>query len=87
MTNGTDYQTVDVTASYVSAGASIRLFIGYPYFGNNTLEHDPSLGLENVAPWLPMNLLLVIVGATAAIAIAFAAIRMRKKPVNIVAVQ
>jgi len=87
VTNGADYKTVDVTASYVSAGAHIRLFIGYPYFGNNSLEHDPSLGLENVTPWLPMNLLLVIVGATAAIAIAFAAIRMRKKPVNIVTVQ
>jgi hypothetical protein len=39
-------QLVNVTASYIEAGAHMRLFIGYPYFGGGTLEHDPSLGLE-----------------------------------------
>lgn len=24
----------------------MRLFIGYPYFGNGTLEHDPSIGVD-----------------------------------------
>ncbi|MBS7632120.1 hypothetical protein KEJ15_00640 [Candidatus Bathyarchaeota archaeon] len=84
VTDGTVYNTTDVTASYISAGAHIRLFIGYPYFGNYTLEHDPSLGLEEVAPWLPMNMLLIMLGGTIAIAVAVAAIKLRKKPVNIV---
>lgn len=37
---------LNVTASYVEAGAHMRLFIGYPYFDGGTLEHDPSFGLE-----------------------------------------
>ena len=75
---------VNVTAAYLAAGSHLRLFIGYPYFGNKTLEHDPSIGVEGVAPWLPVNLLLILVGATAVIAITVAAIKLRKKTVNIV---
>jgi len=37
---------LNVTASYIEAGAHLKLFIGYPYFDGGTLEHDPSLGLE-----------------------------------------
>jgi len=37
---------INVTAAYIEAGAHMRLFIGYPYFGSETLVHDPSLGLE-----------------------------------------
>jgi len=37
---------VEIKASYIEAGAYVRLFIGYPYFGNETLEHDPSMGVE-----------------------------------------
>lgn len=37
---------VNVTAAYIEAGYHMRLFIGYPYFGSETLVHDPSLGLE-----------------------------------------
>ncbi len=65
----------------------MRLFIGFPYFGNNTLEHDPSIGIEAVAPWLTINPLAVLVGATAVIAVAVAVVRMRRKTVNIVSVQ
>jgi hypothetical protein len=83
ITDGTTYNTTDVTASYISAGAHMRLFIGYPYFGNYTLEHDPSLGVESVVPWLPTNLLMILIGATIAIAIAVAAVKLRKKTVNI----
>ena len=75
---------VNVTAAYITAGNHMRLFIGYPYFGSNTLEHDPSLGVENVVPWLPTNLLMILIGATIAIAIAVAAVKLRKKTVNIV---
>jgi len=37
---------VPVKAAYIAAGAHMRLFIGYPYFGNGTLEHDPSIGVD-----------------------------------------
>jgi len=48
----TDYPKEDnvdmwpVKASYIAGGAHMRLFISYPYFGNGTLEHDPSLGVD-----------------------------------------
>jgi len=86
VTDGVTYNTTDVTASYVSAGRHLQLFIGYPYFGNNTLIHDPSLGVESVAPWLPTGLLIVLVGSTIAIAVAVTAVKLRKKPVNIIGV-
>ena len=87
VTDGVTYNTTDVTASYVSAGAHMRLFIGYPYFGNKTLEHDPSLGVENIVPWLPTTLLAVLIGATILVAVAVAAVKVRKKTVNVVTVQ
>jgi hypothetical protein len=87
ITDGITYNTTDVTAAYISAGRHMRLFIGYPYFGNNTLEHDPSLGVQSIAPWLPTGLLTILLGATITIAVAVAAIRLRKKTINIVNVQ
>jgi len=36
---------VPVKAAYRGEGASLRLFISYPYF-NGTLVHDPSIGVE-----------------------------------------
>jgi hypothetical protein len=78
---------VNVTAAYMPAGNHMRLFIGYPYFGSNTLEHDPSIGVESVVQWLPTGLLIILIGATIAIAVAVAAIKLRKKTVNIVNVQ
>jgi hypothetical protein len=87
VTDGVTYNTTDVTASYVSAGAHMRVFIGYPYFGNYTLEHDPSLGVENVGAWLPTSVLLVLVGATVVIGVAVAVVKMRKKTINVVNVQ
>ncbi|MFN3394641.1 MAG: hypothetical protein ACK424_08800, partial [Candidatus Thermochlorobacter sp.] len=41
-----DANMVPVKAAYIGAGAHMRLFIGYPYFGNGTLEHDPSIGVD-----------------------------------------
>lgn len=79
--------TVNVTAAYIPAGNHMRLFIGYPYFGSNMLEHDPSIGVESVTPWLPTNLLLLLIGATIIIGVAIAAVKIRKKTVNIVNVQ
>jgi len=39
-------RTAPVRAAYIAAGHHLRLFIGYPYFGNSTLEHDPSIGVD-----------------------------------------
>jgi len=44
--NEGDVNMVPVKAAYIAAGAHMRLFIGYPYFGNGTLEHDPSIGVD-----------------------------------------
>ena len=51
--NGTTYDYVDVTASYIAAGGHLRLFICYPYFDNYTLEHDPTIGLTSVEEAVP----------------------------------
>jgi hypothetical protein len=45
--NPGDVNTVPVKAAYIAAGAHMRLFLGYPYFGNGTLEHDPSIGVDD----------------------------------------
>jgi len=37
---------VPVRAAYIAAGRHLRLFLGYPYFSNGTLEHDPSIGVD-----------------------------------------
>jgi hypothetical protein len=78
---------VNVTAAYITAGNHLRLFVGYPYFGSNTLEHDPSIGVESVVPWLPINLLMILVGATIAIAVAVGVVKIRKRPIDILIVQ
>ncbi len=78
---------VDVTASYIAAGNHMRLFIGYPYFGSNILEHDPTIGVESIVRWLPVDLLFVLIASTLVIAAAVAAVKMRKKTVNIVSVR
>ena len=77
---------VNVTAAYMQAGNHLRLFISYPYFGNNTLEHDPSIGVEQVIPILP-KLIWILVGASVVIGVAVAAVKLLKKPVNILAVK
>jgi hypothetical protein len=87
---GDTIKFVDVTASCVAAGGHLRLFIGYPYFGNYTLEHDPTIGLTS-APIIPelinLKLLLVLIGATAVIVVLVAALKIKKKTINILAVK
>ena len=87
---GATVDYANVTASYIAAGGHLRLFICYPYFGNRTLEHDPTIGLAS-APLIPMlvtpTLLAILSGATIAIALAVMAVKLRKKPVNIVNIQ
>lgn len=88
-TGGTE-EIVNVTASYIAAGGHLRLFVCYPYFGNYTLEHDPTIGLTS-APAIPEmaipRLLLVLIGATIIIGVAVAAVKLLKKPVNVLAVK
>jgi len=79
-----DKSIVDVTAAYIPAGNHMRLFIGYPYFSSNTLEHDPSIGVESVVPWLPTGWLMILIGATIVIAVAVATVKLRRKTINIV---
>jgi hypothetical protein len=87
---GNTVNYVNVTASYIAAGSHLRLFICYPYFGNYTLEHDPTIGLAS-APAIPMlvtpTLLAVLIGATIVMAAAVGAVKLRKKTVNIINVQ
>jgi hypothetical protein len=84
---GATVDYVNVTASYIAAGGHLRLFICYPYFGDYTLEHDPTIGLAS-APTIPTltgpMMLAILIGATLVIAVAVVAVRMRKKSVNIV---
>jgi len=82
-----DKSMVNVTAAYMAGENHMRLYLGYPYFGNNTLEHDPTIGVETVASWLPTNLVAILIAATIAIAVAVVAVKMRKRTVNIVSVQ
>lgn len=87
---GDTVEFVNVTASYIAAGGHLRLFICYPYFGNYTLEHDPTIGLTS-APTIPElitpKLLLLLIGATIVVGVAVVAVKLLKKPVNILAVK
>jgi hypothetical protein len=81
--NGTVIGTVPVTASYIAAGNSMRVYIGYPYFGNDTLEHDPSLGLEAFPTLASYGLIIALLGVVTIIAAALIIVRWRKGPVNV----
>ena len=85
-TGGTvDY--VNVTASYIAAGGHLRLFICYPYFGDYTLEHDPTIGLAS-APQIPTLITPELLGAllvtTVIVTIILLAYKRRKQTINIV---
>lgn len=86
---GATVDYINVTASYIAAGSHLRLFLCYPYFGSHTLEHDPTIGLASAPPiptFIKPGLIIILIGATMAIAVAVAAVKMRKKPVNILSV-
>ncbi|MEM3752142.1 MAG: hypothetical protein QXM65_04185 [Candidatus Bathyarchaeia archaeon] len=88
--SGNTVNFTDVTASYIAAGGYVRLFICYPYFGNYTLEHDPTIGLEMAPPnpsLIGPGVIIILLGATIAIAVVVAAVKLHKKTVNIVNVQ
>jgi len=79
--NNTVIDTVDVTASYISAGNHMRVFLGYPYFGNQTLEHDPSLGIESLTV-LGAPIQIVVLVSVAIIAAAAILFVRRRRTVN-----
>ena len=85
--SGDTIDYVNVTASYIAAGGHLRLFICYPYFGDYTLEHDPTIGLT-AAPHIPTLVTPELVGtllaATVATTLALAIYKKRKGTVNIV---
>jgi len=85
--NDTVIETVDVNAAYISAGRHMRVFLGYPYFGNNTLEHDPSIGVESLLTLGPPIQIIVLVGVTAVIAAAILIARKKGKIGNVVGVK
>ncbi len=45
--NGIKQDTLNVTASYISTGNYLRLFLGYPYFGTDMLRHFISFGVDD----------------------------------------
>jgi len=74
----------NVTASYIAAGGHMRLFLGYPYFGNKTLEHDPLIGAEYVPPFISPVLVLILVVAAGAVGVVLAVAKWKRKPINLV---
>jgi len=74
----------NVTASYIAAGGHMRLFLGYPYFGNQTLEHDPLIGAEYIPSFVPPVLVLILVVVAGAVGVALAIAKWKRKPINIV---
>jgi hypothetical protein len=84
VTDGVSYDVVDVSASYLAAGRHLRVFLGYPYFGDSTLEHDPSLGLDSLPTLMTPGGLLLLVGTVSVIALVVLVVRWQRRPVNIV---
>jgi len=85
--SNTIIDTVDVTVAYISAGGHMRVFLGYPYFGNNTLEHDPSIGVDSLLTLGPPIQTIVLVSVTAVIAAAILIAHKKRKTSNVVGVK
>jgi len=79
-----EMMTENVTASYIAAGGHMRLFLGYPYFGNKTLEHDPLIGAEYIPPFVSPVLVLILVVAAGAVGVVLAVAKWKRRIVNIV---
>ena len=72
--------SADASASYHTADNYMQLYVCYPYFGANTLEHDPTIGIDTSADLIPENpaILLVVIAVT--LITAATAIISRKLP-------
>ncbi|MHA2188895.1 MAG: hypothetical protein ACXAEB_08335 [Candidatus Thorarchaeota archaeon] len=64
---GGDTKAVNVTASYVTTGMGLSLFLAYPNFNNGSVLHDPSIGLVEGAE--PLSLSPLSIPVTAAIVV------------------
>ena len=74
--------TADASASYRTANNYMQLYICYPYFGSNTLEYDPTIGIDASAQLIPENppMLPIIVAVTlVAVTIAIASRKLPRK--------
>jgi len=78
----TTVNAIDATASYISGGGHMRVFINYPYFANNALEHDPSLGLEVPPTLIEPPLLIVLLITTTIITVAVVVTRLRRRNIT-----
>jgi len=76
--------SVNVTASYIAAGGHMRLFLCYPYFGSDILEHDPLIGAEVVPAFVSPVLVLILVVVAGAVGVFFVVAKWKRKTVNIV---
>ena len=74
--------SANVTASYIAAGGHMRLFLGYPYFGNKTLEHDPLIGVEYIPPFTTPILVVLVAVVAGVIGLALAITKWKHRAVN-----
>ncbi len=69
----------DTTAAYRTGDNYMQLFICYPYFGENTLSHDPSVGIDTNAQLVPENLPIILIITAVTISALAVAVLSRKK--------
>jgi hypothetical protein len=70
------------SASYRTTDNYMQLFICYHYFGANTLEHDPSIGIDTKAQLIPENLPVVFIVIAVTLVAVFMAITSRRSGTN-----
>jgi hypothetical protein len=75
--------SADITASYRTADNYMQLFICYPHFGSNILDHDPTIGLDTKAQLVPeypsvfFIVIAIVVVAVTVLAVAVAVVSRR----------
>ncbi len=77
-------KSANVTASYIAAGGHMRLFLCYPYFGSDMLEHDPLIGAEVIPAFVSPILVLILVAVAGAIGAGLAVAKWKRKTINMV---
>jgi len=77
-------KSANVTASYIAAGGHMRLFLCYPYFGSDILEHDPLIGAEVIPAFVSPILVLILVAVAGAIGAGLAVAKWKRKTINMV---
>lgn len=78
------------SASYRTQDNYMELFICYPYFGDNSLEHGPSIGIDTQAQLVPENLpvpFIVVAVTLVAAVMAIASRRIKGKNSQVLSAQ